>query len=246
MPERLSDAAEPLPEYPEEVLLAALRARDEHDHARVTMLCDPESVRERFERICEIFQPVTIEQFAQRTGIAADRLEVSYERWVKGRAPSQLSQLRGLGVSAHAELVALGQQEVLTRWMMRDDHQLELVRRLRAHGRLVPPGLLATPPGIEYVVLGGVHEAPSLVHLLWRYVAHRGRPEEFRGPVRRTALARQPDGAWRLLAEDDHFLDSADGFATVMISDEAYADLFTEISEEQAGDSAASELPPTP
>jgi hypothetical protein len=233
-----------LPDPPEGVLLAALRARDAHDHARVATLCDPDSVRELVERICTIFQPVTREQFGKRYGIAADRLQEAYAAWLKGRA-SQSSQLRGLGVSTYDELVALGPQEVLTRWMIRDDQALDLVRRLRERGRPVPTELLAASRGIEYVVLGGVHETPSLVHLLWRYVAHRGRPEEFRGTVRRTALRRQPDGAWRLLAEDDHFLDAADGFAMVTTYDEAYADLFTEMLEEQDRESADSELPPT-
>jgi hypothetical protein len=234
-----------LPDSPEDVLLTALRARDEHDHARVATLCDPDSVRERFEGICRIFLPVTREQFGQRSGIPADRLQEVYAAWSKSKTASQLSQLRRLGVSTYDELVALGPQEVLTRWMIRDDRMLDLVRRLRERGRPVPAELLAAPRGMEYEVLGGVHETPSLVHLLWRYVAHGGQPEEFRGSVRRTALRRQPDGAWRLLADDDYLLDAADGFSTVMIYDEAYADLFEETREEQDRDATESGPPTT-
>lgn len=151
--------ADPLPNSPGDVLLAALRARDEHDHARITALCDPESVRAHFERYCDANQPRTREWFAKHSGLA---------------------------------------QEYFTRAMARSDERWDLVRRLRKHGRAVPPELLGTPPGMEYVVLGGVHETPDLVHVLCRTVARRGQPDELRGSIVRTAVRRQPDGEWRL------------------------------------------------
>jgi hypothetical protein len=241
----VSQAADQLPDTPEEVLLAALRARDEHDHARVTALTDPESVRERFERYCDVSQPRTFEWFAQRTQIAPELLQESYDRWLKAHGSvEQTAQFRGLGVSTHAELVALGPQEYLTRSMTQDDHQLDFVRRLRKHGRAVPPELLGTPPGLEYVVLGGVHETPDLVHLLYRFVIHRGRPDESRGPVARTALRRQTDGVWRLVVEDHHFLDT-DWPMRVTIVDEEYADLFTEMAEEHSRELGGAQSPPT-
>ena len=224
-------------------MLAAIRARDEHDHARVTALADPDSVRERFEVYCELSQPRTLEWFAKHTSIAPEHLNESYQRFLKANgSPEMFIQFRGLGVSSHTELVALGPREYLTRSMTRDDHQLDFIRRLRKHGRPVPPELLGTPPGLEYVVLGGVHETPDLVHLLYRFVLHRNRPDEYRGPITRTALRRQTDGAWRLVVEN-HFLETS-GPETVTIIDEEYADLFTEMAEEQARELGGTESPP--
>lgn len=237
------DSPEALPISPEEVLLAALRALDAHDHARVTALTDTASVRERFEGYCEVSQPRTFEWFAKHVTIPPEQLNESYERFVQsGGAGERMNQFRGLGVSSHAELIALGPEEYFTRSMAAEDHTWNLAQRLRKHGRVVPPELLATLPGMEYEVLGGVHETPDLVHLLFRYVMHRGKAEEHRGPVTRVAVRRQPDGTWRLLAEGSHFLDTA-WPQRVMIVDEKYADLFDEIHEEHAREF---EGPPSP
>jgi len=223
-----SDIVEQLPKSPEEVLLEALRARDAHDHARITALCDPESVRERFEGYCRVSRPKTIEWFAtQMPDVAPDELKVKYERWLEAHGSAEpMNQFRGLGVSSHDELVALGPQEFLTRDMARDDHQWDLIRRLRARGRPVPPELFRAPPGLEYEVLGGVHEPPDLVHLLYRIVFRRGQADEFQGPVVRASLRRQSDGAWRILAEH-HFLEPY-GPATVSYIGPEFADLYDE------------------
>jgi len=228
MSEPASDHVEHSPESPEDVLLEALRARDAHDHARITALCDPESVRERFEGYCHVSRPRTIEWFAERMPESSpDELKAHYERWLKAHGAAEpMNQFRGLGVSSHAELVALGPQEFLTRDMARNDDQWDLIRRLRARGRPVPPQLFRPPPGIEYEVLGGVHEPPDLVHLLYRIVFRRGQADEFRGPVVRASLRRQSDGAWRLLAEH-HFLEPY-GPATVSIIDPEFVDLYDE------------------
>ena len=226
-----------LPDSSEGVLLAALRARDEHDHARVVALCDPESVRAHFERYCALNQPRTREWFAQHSGLAPENLDESYDRWLKKQNGSvePMGALVGLGVSTHAGLVALGPQEYFTRSMARSDERWDLVRRLRKHGRAVPPELLGTPPGMGYVVLGGVHETPDLVHVLCRTVARRGQPDELRGSIVRTAVRRQPDGAWRLVVEDQRFLDTY-WPEQVTIIDEIHAELFDEIMEDYARD----------
>lgn len=232
------------PESPEEVLLAALRARDAHDHAAVTALTDPDAVRERFERYCEISQPRTREWFARHMTAAPEHVDEAFDRYLKAHGTlEQMGQFRGLGVSSHAELVALGPQEFLTLSMLRDDHTWDFIRRLRKHGRAVPPELLGTPPGTEYVVLGGVYETPDFVHLLVRFIMHRGQANELRGPVTRVALRRQTDGAWRLVVEDHHFLDT-DFPMRVTIIDEQYADLFEEELEERRRELEGPASPP--
>jgi hypothetical protein len=60
--------------------------------------------------------------------------------------------------------------------------------------------------------------------------------------VTRVALHRQTDGAWRLVVEDYHFLDTVWPQRAVYI-DEQYADLFDEIHAEQAREL---EGPPSP
>jgi hypothetical protein len=235
-----------LPNSPEEVLLAALRARDEHDHARVTALTDPESVREWFERYCHVSRPKTREWFAEHMQAAPEIVDASYDLHLKTHGTvEQMRQFRGLGVSSYAELVALGPQEFFTRRMLREDHTWDLVLRLRKRGRPVPPTLLGTAPGLEYVLLGGVHESPDLVHLLVRYLMYRGQPQEHRGPVSRVALRRQTDGAWRLVVENHHFLD-IDWPERVTIIDEQYADLFAEAMEEYNREMGRTDSPEPP
>ena len=85
MSNAVAQSTELLPDSPEDVLLAALRARDEHDHARVTALADPDSVRERFEVYCDVSQPRTLEWFAKHTSIAPEHLNESYQRKPTGR-----------------------------------------------------------------------------------------------------------------------------------------------------------------
>jgi hypothetical protein len=170
-----------------------------------------------------------------RVRVVREDLDESYDRWLKESNGSvePTGQFRGLGVSSHAELVALGPEEYFTRSMARSDERWDLVRRLRKHGRAVPPEMLGTPPGVEYVVLGGVHETPALVHLLYRSVCHRVQPDEVRGPTVRTALRRQGSGVWQLLVEDQRFLDTNWPMRVTYI-DEEYADLFDEMLEEHA------------
>jgi hypothetical protein len=212
---------------PEEVLLAALSARDAHDHERVTALTDPESIRERFENFCDAHRPMTLERFAKQTAIAPEHLSESYDRWMKAGGDNTTSGLRELGVATHAELVALGPQQFFTRWSAGHDHGADIVRRLRSRGREVPPALLGTPPGVEYAVIGAVHEAPDLVHVLYRVVWQRGQSTESRGPLVHESLRRQSNGAWRLLAGYPPFLESY-GPQVVTILPEEYVDLYTE------------------
>jgi hypothetical protein len=233
-----------LPNSPEEVLLAALRALDEHDHARITALTDPESLRKHFEGYCDVSQPMTLERFAKQRAMAPEQAAEMYDRWLKsGGSIYPIYQFRGLGVSTHAELVALGPEEYFTRSMAGADPASDLARLLREHGRAVPPELLAPMPGVEYVVLGGVYETPELVHLLFRYVFHRGQPGEYHGSVTRVALRRQTDGAWRLVVEGYHFLDAFWPQRVVYI-DEQYADLVDELREEQLREGKGKAPPP--
>jgi hypothetical protein len=244
MPASTPDPSELPGASPEDVLLAALRALDAHDYVRITALTDPTSAREHFEGYCAVSQPMTLERYAQRMGVPPERAAQSYDLWLKTHGSiEQRGQFRGLDVSSHAELVALGPQEYLTRSMMAQDDALDLVRRLRKHGRPVPPELLTTPSGLEYVVLGGVHETPELVHLLYRYVFHRGRADEHRGPVTRIALRRQPDGAWRLVIEGHNFLETT-WPQRVSYIDAEYADLFDEMLEERATELGGAPPPP--
>jgi len=229
---------------PESVLLAALRALDEHDHARVTALTDPESLRKHFEGYCDVSQPMTLERFANQRAMAPEEAAEMYDRWLKnGGSLYPVYQFRGLGVSSHAELVALGPEEFFTRSMQRDDDVWDLIRRLRAHGRAVPPELLTTPSGLECVVLGGVHESPDLVHLLFRYVSHRGQTDEYRGAVTRVALRRQASGAWRIVVEGYHLFDTV-WPQRVSYIDEQYVDLYEEMFEERAREANGGAPPP--
>jgi hypothetical protein len=233
-----------LTDSPEEVLLAALRALDEHDHARITALTDPESLREHFEGFCDVSQPMTLERFAKQRGMAAQDATEMYERWREnGGSLYPSHQFRGLGVSSHSELVALGPEEYFTRSMQRADDVWDLIQRLRKHGRAVPPELLGTPSGLEYVVLGGIHETPDLVHLLFRYVSHRGQPNEFQGSVTRVALRRQTTGAWRIVVEGYHLIDTI-WPQRVSYIDERYVDLYDEMFEERAREAAREASPP--
>jgi hypothetical protein len=221
-----------LPTSPEDVLLAALRALDEHDHARITALTDPESLRRHFEGYCQVSQPMTLERFAKQRAMEPEGATEMYDRWLQSGGklyPEQ--QFRGLGVSSHAELVALGPEEYFTRSMAAEDPAADLARQLRERGRAVPSELLAPMAGVEYVVLGGVHETLDLIHVLFKAVFHRGVPGEFHGSVTRVALRRQADGEWRLVVEGYHFIDAVWPQRAVYI-DESYADLFDELREE--------------
>jgi len=223
-----------LPTLPEEVLLAALGALDEHDHARITALTDPESLRKHFEGYCDVSQPMTVERFAKQRGMAPEDAVELYDRWRQNGGKLYPShQFHGLGVSSHAELVELGPEEYFTRSMQRSDDVWDLIQRLRKHGRVVPPELLTTPPGLEYVVLGSVHEPPDLAHLLFRYVNGRGQPDEARGSVTRVALRRQASGAWRIVVEGYHLIDTI-WPSRVSYIDEKYVDLYDEMFEERA------------
>ena len=78
-----TDSSEALPSSPEEVLLTALRALDAHDHARITALTDPESLRTHFEGYCDVSQPMTLERFAKQRAMAPDAAIEMYDRWLQ-------------------------------------------------------------------------------------------------------------------------------------------------------------------
>jgi len=222
-------------ESPERVVLAALRARDALDFARVAELADPDSIARRFEWACESNAPMTLERFAhQMPQSSPEELEEKFERYMAhaGRRDDYISNAL-VGVRTYDELRALTPQQYLQRSMMRSDHRYDLIARLRARGRAVPAALLGTPPGVEYRVLGIVHEEPELAHVLYRTIWRGDGAAEQRGPVVRDTVRRQPDATWSLVV-DDHFLDSH-GPEVVTIIDEEFMDLYSPEEIERPG-----------
>jgi hypothetical protein len=212
---------------PERVGLAALRARDALDLARVAALADPASMARRFEWACEANAPMTLARFGRlMPHVPPEELRQKFERHMASAARNETSIANtALGVRTYDELRALTPEEFLARPMMRWDHRYDLVTRLRARGRTVPPALLGTPPGVEYHVLGVVDEEPDLAHVLYRTIWRGDGAAEQRGPVVRDTARRQPDETWRLVV-DDHFLESS-GPAVVSILDEEFMDLYS-------------------
>lgn len=214
-------------ESPERVVLAALWARDAHDFARVAELADPDSLARRFEGMCEANTPMTLERLARRLPeVSAAELETKFQRYMANAARRDdcISNV-AVGVRTYEELCALTPQQYLQRAMMRWDHRYDLIARLRARGRAVPAELLGTPPGVEYRVLGIVHEEPELAHVLYRTIWRGDGGAEHRGPVVRDTVRCQPNATWRLVV-DDHFLESR-GPEIAMIIEEEFMDLYS-------------------
>src|SRR5512140_3605162 len=70
-------------ESPQSVVLAALRARDALDFARVAELADPESMARRFEWACEANAPMTLERFARRMpDVPPEQFREKFERYM--------------------------------------------------------------------------------------------------------------------------------------------------------------------
>ena len=229
---------------PELVVLAALRARDALDFAQVAELADPESLARRFEWECEANAPLTLERFARRMpDVPPEEVKERFERYMThARRSENYIANSFVGVRTYEELCALTPQEYLARSMMRHDHRYDLVTRLRARGRAVPAALLGTPPGVEYLVLGVVHEEPDLAHVWYRTIWRGEEGEEQRGPVVRDTVRRQPDAAWRLVV-DTHFLESY-GPMVASIIDEEFMDLYSPEEMQGTGPRSATEQRP--
>jgi hypothetical protein len=210
----------------EAVVLAALNAQDAMQFEQVVALADPESLLARFQQFCESSRPMTIELLAERRpDIPPEKLEAQLAHW-KGAGGGKESRISNSvpGVHSHAELVALDPRDFLVRFMQKQDFRFDLLQRLRARGRPVPNYVQDFLERRRHEVLGSVTETPDLAHVLYRTVVRRDDGPDFIGQVEFVSVRRQPDGAWRLLVEDWHFLQPRGG--SVVIIDEEFMDLY--------------------
>jgi hypothetical protein len=216
------------PATPEEAVLAALCALDAMQHARAVSLADSDSLGDLFRGHCEAVRPRTLEWFAEHhPHVSPGELPAEFERFRRVAA----DPMRGVtemfpGVRTHAEFEALDPRDYLLRYLERFDTRVDLVRRLRARGRPVPPELLSAPPYKAYLALGNVPESPDLAHVLYRVVVRRDDAPELRGEVEVVSTRRQLDGTWRLLVPSVHFLRPRG--AVVEYIPEQYSDLYEE------------------
>jgi hypothetical protein len=223
----VSDMTDPesLPTSPEDVLLAALRARDAMQFERIPPLCDRECVLTLFREGCRAMTPITLDAFAAHHSHLADGVEPAYRAFLKQYGdPDTRSARLGIGVTTHAELCALDPADYLARRLAKDDFRTDLLRRLRERGRPIPEGLFGPTPSIRHEVIGSVFEPPDLTHVLYRDVQAREDEPDLRGRVEFGTVRRQDDGTWRLLVEDIDFLSPRGG--TSHIVGEELADLW--------------------
>lgn len=216
------------PATPEDAVLALLSARDAMQYERVVSLVDMDSLLERFRRHCAAMRPYTLERFAEdHPEMTPEELPTQFEHF-RRVAADPMTGVADLfpGVRTHAEFEALDPRYYLRRNLERFDMRVDLVRRLRARGRPVPPELMSASPHKGYDVLGSVSEEPDLTHVLYREVWRPDNASESKSGVEIMSTRRQADGTWRLLADDPYFLQHRGSFVSY-IPDE-YADLYEE------------------
>lgn len=213
---------------PDDVVLAVLHARDVMQYETLVALADRPSLDALHAGFCHANLPRTLEELSEeRPDLEGDALLRVFEAQQRHREKSMLHLDNFVpGVRSYAELLALDAGDFLLRVLERMDTRTDIIRRLRARGRFVPPELLSASPFRHHLILGSVREAPDMAHVLYREVFQRDGEPEYRGQVELMSTRRQGDGSWRVLVTDWHFLGPRGG--SVEIIDEQFMDLFDE------------------
>ena len=211
---------------PEEVVRAALDARDAIRYDEVVALADVASVVALHQGCCDLYRQPSLEQFARdRPDLQGDQLRRVFEATCRHIADSQKYIVNTIpGVHTRDELLAVDPSDFLQRAMEKDDMRCDIIRRLRERGRPVREELLGRPEGVSYEMLGHVPDGPHDVHVLYREVIRANDEPEYRGEPQLVTARRQSDGSWRLVANRIDFLESRGSRVTYL--DPEFAELY--------------------
>jgi hypothetical protein len=124
---------------PEEVVRAALDARDALRYDEVVALADVASVAALHQGLCDHYRVPSFDHFArERPDLQGDQLLRVFEATCRHIADSQKYIVNTIpGVHTRDELLAVEPSEFLRRAMEKEDMRCDLIRRLRARGRPV-------------------------------------------------------------------------------------------------------------
>lgn len=184
---------------PAAVVELALRLRDEWHYDEVAALCDPVSTDAFFQRWCETRRPTAEEVLQENPTVGRDQAAAIAARLAELDDDEKRTLAQSLPrVSSFAEVISLGPQTFLSRWLECVDPRYGLVTRVRAAGRPVPEMLLHAAPGTTYEVTRQEWIDESMVRVWYREIVDAGN---------RTAYAaesfqetrRLPNGDWRLV-----------------------------------------------
>lgn len=184
---------------PEDVLHAALGHRDRCEFDRVASLCDEATAASFFREYCDAVRPPTKEGYRRAyPHLTEEALAARFPSDSADPPPDPQIARAVAGIETYDQLVALTPLDFFRRWLEADDPRFDIVRRLRASGREIPPTLLQPAPTLRYERLPSERTGDRSARAFYRLVFDDGVTVR-RGDVQFEDLRLGADAAWRLI-----------------------------------------------